>query len=615
MKNKKIFLRSFFLTTFIALFFAQSISAQTRTYRKVNKLKETVEGEKLYSQGKYDDAIAMFKDALKKGETRGEPHYYIGTIHESRHQYEEAIPYFQEAVRRELLSEFREATLWKLIILLQKQESYAEMLTYIDLLEDMGIKHDNLKKFREEAEINLSPEKIHARQLIKDAKKITADWESENKGQEFWSAEGNDVLRTNVLEKYMEAVSLDDSLFTLYWEIASYYEKMTNYQKASQIYEKIISKNNDPQAYYKMGLIARKNGDFIKARESFLEALKNLEENSSIKYFLLVNLSQALYALADYENGIRYSKEAREIKADNDPLYDTVIYCLHLSGRDGEGFENKKTDHGNGSRNDAPVRVKTGNFQISELKHTCTSFINKNDLLKKDIRFITLYYYMLAEVNTALLDKSAGDYESKIRNIIEYYNRSMIPPALRNGALRGLQIGDSPESYEGAKWAALPLWCLARVDHVFLNLREMEASRELYITMRLYKKNMNEHTPDTYNENLAVVSSRLGLYDVSLSAYKLLKERNIDQEKSFLKVYLEISNIEMFQKEILDYINLHSDVKAQMINFLSTDSEVQKIPHEKLIPEIKELMGIEDKPPVEYESHDEEKQEKDNLKQ
>jgi tetratricopeptide (TPR) repeat protein len=611
---KKKFFRYLFFSVFFnvvtggffTLFIEQDLFADSHVYHKVNKLKETTEGEKLYSQGKYDDAIAMFNEAIKKGETRGEPHYYIGSIHESRHQYEEAIPFFQEAVKHDLLREFREATLWKLIILLRKQKSYAEMIAYIDLLEEFGVKHENLNKFREEAEVNLSPEKIKARQLIKDAKKLTSDWETNHKDEDFWTVKGNDDLRNDVLEKYTEAVSLDESLVNMYREIAGYYEKMANTQKAVQIYEKIIARNQDPQAYYKIGLIARKSGDFEKARNYFTEALKNLDENNGIKYYLLVNLSQVLYALADYENGIRYAREAKEGKKDEDTLYDNILYCLHMSRNKGISESPQKPDDNKTQPEDAKsVPLKNRNIQTSELKRQCESFVDKKDLAKKDVRFITLYRYMLGEVHVALLKSTSVDYKSATQNAVENYFRALIPQALRDAPLKELHAGETLESYEESRWAPLPLWCLVRLDHVAAFFKDVHADRELYITLIVYKKYLKDKNRDIYNENLAAVASRLELHEQSLDAYRQIKDRNFEQEKGMLKTYLHMSANENFQEEISHYLRLHFETKEQIReqikNFLSTDPDaikvIEKTPHDKLTDEIKNLMGIVDPPP------------------
>ncbi|MDH4263057.1 MAG: tetratricopeptide repeat protein [Spirochaetia bacterium] len=560
------------VSIFISAFFSQNIFSQSHSYHKVNKFKETIEGEKLYSQGKYDDAIAMFNEAIKKGETRGEPHYYIGAIHESRHHYEESIPYFQEAIRRELLPEFREATLWKLIILLRKQKSYADMITYIDQLEDLGIKHANLDKFREEAEINLSPEKIKARELINEAFKLISHWEADHENEDFWLVKNNYDLQNEVLEKYTQAVSMDDSLSEMYWEIAGYYEKMSNNNKAVQIYEKIIARNQAPKAHYKIGVIAKKNGNFEKAREHFLTAMKNLDENDSIRYYLLVNLSQVLYALADYENGIRYSGEAKENRKNEDILYDNLIYCLHLSGSKKESY-------------------------ISELNSKCTNFISKSVLIKKDIRFITLYHYMLGEVNMVILDKSRPNYKNKLHNNVENFSRALIPPELREISLKGVKINEISEGYENEKWASLPLWCMVRLEHVASYLQEMNANKELYLMLLIYKKYLFQNNPVLYYEELAEAAFHLGLNEESQNAYRQIKDRNFNQETGYLKTYLQSSAINDFQNEIIDFLKKHPEAKDQMKNFLAIEKEVQNIPHEKLNSDIKNLMGIDENPP------------------
>lgn len=556
--------------------FSSVIFPETRGYQKINKLKETVEGEKLYSQGKYDDALEMLKEAIKKGETRGEPQYYIGSIHESRHQYEESIPYFQEAIRHELQPEFREATLWKLIILLRKHQNFAEMIGYIDMLEDLGINHENLKKFREEAQENLSPEKIKARLLIKEAKKITSDWESENPERDFWSAEGNEKERITSLEKYTEAVSLDEDLFNMYWDIAGYYEKMSSFSKAVEIYEKIINKNKDPQAYFKTGVIYRKNGEYEKARDYLLNALKELKENSNIKYYLLVNLSQALYALADFENGIRYSLEAKENRRDNDIVYDTVVHCLHLSGKK----------------------------EVSEIKKKCLSVIGKTELQKKDIRFTTLYHYMMGEVYGVLSETSSQDHESKVRISVENYSKALIPPGLRSAPLKGLKVKDSPENYEDVTWAALPMWGLVRLDHAVSYLKYAQADKELYQTLLVYKKYLKEKNQGIYFENLGSAAYRLGLFNESISAYKQISERNFEQETVLLKGYLQSALWNQFQDEVNAYLLNHPDSHAEMTGFLTSEVLVQNIPPDKRNAQLKKLMAIEDLKEKKIESGD-----------
>jgi len=554
----------------VSLFAYTTIFSQQYVYKKISKLKETTEGEKLYSQGKYDEAIKSFMDAINKGETRGEPQYYVGTIHEQRRQYEESIPYFEEAVRHELQPEFKEATVWKLILLHRKLKNYSEMLSYIDMLEDMGIKHPNLAKFRKESEENLSTDKIEARALIKNARKIVSDWEKQNPEADFWSENGGGNIRKDVINKYLEAVSMDNSLSNLYWDIAAYYEKLSEFESAGAIYQKIVDLKSSAEAYYKLGIIHKRNGKFTEARDNFINGLKNLK-NEKIKYYLLINLSQVLYALMDSENGIRDTNEAiLESSKDNktEKLMDQILYCLHIS-------DSKK---------------------ISEIQNKCITVASRNDLLKKDVRLISLYYLMEAETHRTLAGKKENN-SSEAKIAIHNYSRSLIPPNLRNAVLNKIRIHPDPESYNEDSWAILPYWCIVRIHHVLPFLKSSGAYRELYLILHIYKKILLETDKENYYALLGTSAYEMSLFPEAQSAFSLVTSKNIDIEMTFVKSMLKQDQWEAAQDEILSYVDQNSTGQNPIKDFLKKDPDMRKFPKAFMKPAMLKLLDIQPETP------------------
>lgn len=598
---------------FFFVFCFPAIHADQFTYLKIEKLKETTEGEKLYAQGKYDDAIRLFKEAISKGETRGEPYYYIGTIYELRHHYEESIPYFENALKNELQDEFREATLWKLILLNRQRKNYADTLTYIDALEDMGINHPNLKKFREEAENNLSPEKIKAHEIVKEARKIIFDWQDKHKDEEFWSAAGNESNQQDVLSKYRDAVSLDPQLSSLYWDIVSFYEKTGDTENALKTYDIIIEEKKSADAAYRAGVLEKKNGNFEKSRNYFKKALDHLDgqkEKEKLKYYLLVNLSEVLYALKEYDEGLKYSEEITRVSKNKAKFkIDDVLLCLHIAG--------------------------TQNAKL--LKHTCRQKINRKDLNDVDIRLAALYYFMEGEVYASLAseeranqeksqennEKQLHSYEKKGSNA---YLHAFIPPSLRNAPLKTIRFKDAPEKYEDSTWSFVPFWCLVKLNTVLDFLNKAESYHELYLVLSLYDKYLN---PDHSGEKLFIGGStggssnyysylsnsafHLNLEHQAKNAFLKIPARSLEQEKNLLTIMFRHKQWGNIQNEVLSYTeNLRESDADQIRTFLNENKLMKRFPQIIKKKEFKAFLKEKEEEPEENPKNNNKTGDQDN---
>jgi tetratricopeptide (TPR) repeat protein len=549
-----------YLVIFLAL--NNFLISAPRDYNQIVKLKETVEAEKFFSQGKYDEALDLFRETIEKGEQRGEPHFYIGSIFEIRRKYTESIPYFEEAVKRELPREFREAALWKLILLHRKEENYSEVLMYIDLLEEMKVSHSNLVKYREEAEISLSPEKIEARVLFKEGKRVISDWEKENPEENFWSSPESVEQRGDVLSKFEKAASMDNKLLYLYWEIVSIYEKSGDLENTARIYDIIIETSHSDEAYYKAGVLFKKRGNYQKSRQYFMGALENLKKEN-LKFFILINLSQTLYAVREFHEGLKFAEEAIAVREDTSDIFSPqkLMYCLHLA----------RIDH------------------RDKLEKNCSYTATESVLKKKDSRAATLYFFSAAE--TARVFSGNQDSAEHLKKISDYYTKALIPPSLRTTDFKRIVLYENIQEYEEGNWSPLPDWALLHLDNVLPVWENPEEAKNLYIFTSIYRKYLQIANEEKFSDYLLIAAHNAGKIDEAMDILKSKAIRTNSQEIMYLKLLAFKKNFSGFQDEMIEFLNKNPHETEFIKSALISEKILEEIPRDQWSNEFKKIWG------------------------
>lgn len=297
-----------------------------------SKSKQLILGEKAYSRGSLDAAKDHFEQAIENGDETGDPRLYIGLILESRRQYAESIPYFRAAAERPMSNKkFKKIAYWKLVILYRQAKQYPEALRFVERLEDMGEKSDILEKIRDEAGSYEGNSATKGFAEIRKASALEKEYaEKLAKGED---ADELQELAQSIIDTYNKAIAQDAAWNNYRLKVARYQEKLKQTNEAESTYKQIWQESADPGAAYKLGLFARKSGNYKKALEYFGAALEKPVEDPQLKFYLRLNAAQSRYGLANYADAYKHAKAAKALSTELELKKKTLqalkrIYCL-----------------------------------------------------------------------------------------------------------------------------------------------------------------------------------------------------------------------------------------------------------------------------------------------
>lgn len=320
-------MRSFCVICAVVMLLVTGRSAATKS-------NEVILGEKAYSRGAYDSARQHFEQAIENGDETGDPRLYIGLILESRRQYAESIPYFRAAAERPMQKKFKKVAYWKLVILYRQAKLYPESLRYVERLEEMGEKSELFDRIRGEAEGYRGVAGGRDLKGYADIRKASA-LEKEFRERLANGADLAEVSDTAqaAIASYKLAISQDDRWKEYRWKIAGIHEKLKQPAEAQAVYRLIWEESGDTSAAYKLGFIARRNGQYRTALKYFGAALEKEIEDPQLKFYIRYNAAQAHYGLGNFKDSYAHSRLARRLSGDLELSKKTTlglkrIYCL-----------------------------------------------------------------------------------------------------------------------------------------------------------------------------------------------------------------------------------------------------------------------------------------------
>ncbi|MBS0618353.1 MAG: tetratricopeptide repeat protein [Spirochaetes bacterium] len=295
------------------------------------KSTELLMGEKAYSRGAYDTAKKHFQTAIENGEESGDPHLYIGLILESRRQYAESIPYFRAAAERPMQSKFRKVAYWKLVILYRQARLYGESLRYVNKLEEMGQKSELFEKIRAEAETHPGNANYKGNANIQKAIQLEKEYRTRREAGDEES-ELHELIQ-QIIAQYNQAITEDARWKEYRLKIAQYQEKLDRKAEAETTYRQVWEESHDANAAYKLGLFARKAGNYREALRYFAAALEKVGDDARLRFYIRLNAAQSHYALANPTDAFAHAKHARKLATELTIKGKTLqslrrIYCL-----------------------------------------------------------------------------------------------------------------------------------------------------------------------------------------------------------------------------------------------------------------------------------------------
>ncbi len=586
---------------FFAVLFYLAVSAELLSYEAIQKHEFTVKGEAEYAQGNYNEAIKYFEAAMEGGETRGEPYFFIGSIWELRREYEKAVFYFENALMYELQDEFREAALWKLVLLQRNRHEYEAVLEYLDALEELGVTHPNLAKFREEALKKMDPDKSKARELLGEARRLKTDWEKLHLHQDFWDYRNNKTTLDEYLSLHQRAIYLDEDLDAMNWTLAGYYEKVGLWGKASVVYKKIESRLNSDNSkdqerlslvYYKIGVAEKKEGHFSaaayylkKSRESLVQSSASLatdeskERHEKMLYSLDVNLAQSYLALHEFQNAQEHSLLAIEKEGREGLAFGAMVYCL-ASYAEADETPVGKTDTGQTAKVDCEALAKSMRqaMKIAEQNPgallVIRYFVAASDWKTMRPAFAAAE----AEAETPQNDQD----DKEIDRIAAEYRRVLFPPRFRNSGLASIRFDLKNDLCEGnypqeifESWECPPYWLRKSFDLAAGFFYEASRSHDLYLLVRFYPESMHGDQGARYLAWAARVESQ---YQTALSAYAEIENRDPEEESWYLLLLARYSRWQELEQETVAYLRAYPEQEEAIFKMFLSHPEMKGIP-------------------------------------
>ncbi|MDH5721224.1 MAG: hypothetical protein OEZ13_11525 [Spirochaetia bacterium] len=521
----------------------------------LEKNEYTLKGEEFYATGKYNEALIELKKAIEEGEIRGEPEFFIGSILEARRKYSESIQYFSLAVLKPLDKEYKTAALWKLILYYHKFENYVKILEYIKIFNEEDIIHPQIEKLKEEAEAKITPEKRMARDYAVEGAAIEKEIFSEkqnNTASQFWII--NQEKLKDVIYRYEQAVKYDETYHRLYWKIGFYYEKLNLFESAEETYKKIVEMRPAAKAYYKLGVLNKKNGNFEEAFDMLNTAeAKNKNKNNRFDYFLYINIAQVSYALSKNEISAEYALKAYENdfykKTAKKSYLPQIIFCF-ASDKSDEKYLIKKIS--------------------KELDKNCAKPVAFWDKIITEPKEKILYKFKMAELfrhkyienkNMQNKDIAANIYKAIfLKEKIKENNNDI------NNEIN-VDSGKMPSVF-----IFLPAWLTGNLTDVAVFLYKHKYYDILYALLTNY------YLPDeldVYNEWYAVSSFHVQDYDKTIEYAQKIEYRGIEIEKKLLTSFSKLNQWFSINDEILRYIEQNPQNTVDIILFLMKDESFE----------------------------------------
>lgn len=580
-------------TFFIAILFS---AASLFSYEAIKKHELTVKGEAEYAQGNYNDAIELFEAAMEAGEIRGEPYFYIGSIWELRRDYDKALGFFEMAIELELQEEFLEAALWKLVVLQRNKREYGAVLEHLDALEELGIKHPNLDKFREEAMLKMDPDKTRARELLAEAKRLKSSWEEERPHHDFWDYRRNGEVLDEYFLLHKKAIYLDEELFTLNWTLAAYYEKAGQWGKASLIYRKIenkinqttpVDKDNLSLVYYKIGVTEKKEGHFSastfylkKSRKLILENPETTpngeisENRKKILFAIDVNLSQSYLALYDYPNSLNHALEAASAESSEAIKIGSIVACLVF----------KLAPHG--ELQDEREKVDCEKLAEGLKAQSGAAEVNPGALM--------VIHFFLATHDWQNDWKGPANGESpenggleaerrEMERLMVEYRKLLFPARYRGAGSGSIRFDQERDICEGRyppeifdNWECPPYWLRRAFILPAQFFYETSRSAELFQTLLFYPYSLKNH--ENYFRYLAWAARMENQSQVALAAYANIKDRTHEEEVWYLLLLAQSGEWHRLDQETFYYIKKNPKMERDVLMMFLSHPQMKGVP-------------------------------------
>lgn len=538
------------------------------------KLRETRLGENAYARAAYDTAIKHFTNAINAGEPRGEPHFFIGNILETRRQFKASIPYFESAVERPLPWTYKKAALWKLVIFHRKEKNYEKALKYVNRLEKSGVHHATLSKVRREADLFLTPEKKEARELMKKAltrekelKDNAPPREEKQARKKYW--EDNKSNLVEIAEMMVKAYRLDNELKNYLWKAALYFEKTRDFIKAENTYREIADSDDTGRAQYKIGLLKKRMKEYEKSLDHFRQALKQGEKNKTMQYYIFVNLGQSYYALNNRQSMKWQGAAAIKLKqhrvSSSGTILPELIYCMSFFEDEAEKMKSSKG---------LPETCE-------KIGKTAAGSLNAPASDRSLLEWYKARFYQYQFM-------TKGQVQDK-QKAIEHYRACLLPPEKEEIDL----ISDDEDLEEDttAKFKPLPAWVRSHISAAIDFFRITEEHELLGQVLQQYREILKDE--ENYTLWQADIFFHNKEYREAARLYETMQSRAYSVQKRYFISLAMTDDWPTFKAQLEAYLIENTRLIKTVLGVIEKDAEYEsfrnKPDYQSVVDRLKQL--------------------------
>lgn len=543
---------------FVGLFFVTSVFAKT-TYLRL--------GEEAYAKFEYNKALTYFKKSIEAGSSKGEPWFYIGMIYEFQRKYTESIPYFEHSLLLPMeKKEYRQAALWKLVILHDKTQNYLRVIELVDQMEQEGIVHPNLTKLKEKALLlaSESKEKLQARQLLALAKQKETMLQPKQKEKNFWINHAQEIHE--LIDLYQQAFELSDKLdVSFLWKTARYQEKLKLYPEAVITYKKILQQDETITANYKLGVLLKTMGKFYQAADYLTRALNTEKISERFLYYVHLNLAEVFYGLKRFSKTADEAKAAQEyfaqrISQDKNSQLAKILFCA-------------SSVHSAVSLSDLPAVTNDDQKSSGKTKALQKTPATQEKKETKEDSFQTACEKLYAKEATSIDREEQGLFLLQKFLYVSFFPSDMLLKQENKTKKAVNFLQESLQTCSGKEEECYPLW----MRHDFVLIAEfLFEQKEFALLYRFLSLGTEADTKELrgdsrYKNWLAETSFALNKFAEAIQAYEHIFERSELQEQHYWISLAKTENYQRLFDKLNNFLYIHEDEQKNVFSFLKKE--------------------------------------------
>ena len=300
-----------FQKAFIGVFIVITLFLPNLINAKINGVLENA--IKLFREQKYDEAKKIFEQIASENPENPEPLGYLGQIYLIKGDYDNSIKWYNKAINLEQNNGQYHFRLGQAYDIKAQRANICKKAGAAKIVKKEFYKAEELDSMMIAVRIGLMQYYLMAPGIMggdkEKAKEQAAEIKKLNQAQghfAFGLVYEQEKKLEDAEKEYLSAIEINPDVIQFHYNLARYYDATKQYNKAFEIYEKILQKNqSDLTAYYQIGKIASISGqNLIRGEDCLIKfiELRNKADDTSTSW-------------AHYRLGKIYEKQNKKDKA------------------------------------------------------------------------------------------------------------------------------------------------------------------------------------------------------------------------------------------------------------------------------------------------------------